>query len=150
MRGFAEKASCAACRMMIEIERDQNAALERTMLQAREEQFVENEPADRGDDDRDGQRRPIGKPDCRQRERHGECAGHEELAVGEIDDLENAENERQPHRDQRVEQAEHYSIDGQLQQIDRVDVHGPKSQASPAPATAFRLNRAGAVYATRR
>ena len=51
--------------------------------------------------------------------------------MGEIDDLENAENERQPDRDQRVEQAEHYAIDGQLQQIDRVDVHGPNRKQVP-------------------
>ena len=118
-------------------ERNQDAALERTMLQPREEQLVENKAADRGDDNRREQGRPIGKPDCRQRKRHGERAGHEELAVGEIDDLEHAEDQRQPDRDQRIEQAEHDAIDGQLQQVNWVDVHGPKSQASPAPATNF-------------
>ena len=76
-----------------------------------EKQLVEHEAADRRDHDRDEQSWPVGEPHGRQRERHREGSNHQELAVGEIDDLQHAEDERKADGDQGIEQAERDAVD---------------------------------------
>jgi len=61
---------------------------------------------------RDGQRHgPVA------RERQGVGAGGDELAVGEVDEAQDAEDEGDPHRHERVEGALGHTVEGGLQEV---------------------------------
>ena len=47
--------------------------------------------------------------------------------MGEIDDLEHAEDQRQANRNKGVDQAEDDAVDGKLDEINRIDFHGTVS-----------------------
>jgi hypothetical protein len=70
-----------------------------------DEQALENEPDERRRDTsaQNGQRVAAGELENREREIR---AQHVERAVGEIDDFQNAENQRQPGRDQKQQHAD--------------------------------------------
>ena len=61
-----------------------------------------------------------GRPSDRAHEIHGVGAEHEELAVGEIDHAENAEDQRQADAHQRVHRAAHQALEDQLGQDRRI------------------------------
>jgi hypothetical protein len=47
----------------------------------------------------------------------------QQFAMGEIDDLEHAKDQRQADRDQRIDEPEHQPVQHQLQQIGGADFH---------------------------
>ena len=52
-----------------------------------------------------------------------------ERAVGEIDEAQQPEDDRQPHRQQEVEHADPHAVDD----LEQVDVHGNRSQENKRP-----------------
>ncbi len=114
--------------------RDQDAALELVGPQARQEQLVDHQAEQHDRHDRDGEGGPIEQAHHRQGEGHGEGAQHQELAVREIDDLHDAEDQRQADRDQGVEQTERDAVQRELQEIGAGDGHRHPGSANPGPA----------------
>src|SRR5258708_15936781 len=119
-----------------EPERDQDAALELVGPELGQQELVDHQPDQHGDHDGGGQRRPVEQADHRQGEGHGEGAQHQELAVREVDDLHDAEDQRQADGDQGIDQAQRDAVQRQLHEIDGVDGHCGPSIANPGPCQA--------------
>jgi hypothetical protein len=104
-------------------QRDQDAALELVRLEPREQQLEDHQSDRHGGDDRRRQRGPVEQAEDGEDEGHGEGAQHQQLAMGEIDDLHDAEDQRQADGDQGIEQAERDAVQRELKQVDRIDRH---------------------------
>ena len=94
----------------------------------------EDEPEQPGDHDGDGQRHEdgnVGRPDERQRHEGRE---HEHRGVGEVQDVEDAEDERVAEREQRVDAAEEQSVDDLLAhaRLRRIGATGRSGTSRPS------------------
>ena len=83
------------------------------MIEARNEQALDDDPGDADDDRHENQRAPIGDAEIGQQHPRDERAHHVLGAVREIDDVHQPEDDRQPQRQQGVERA----IDQAQQQL---------------------------------
>ena len=83
---------------------------------------------------RDDQRRPIIDPEILQQQIGGERAHHVLRAVGEIDDVEHAENDGEPEAQQRVERAVDQAEQQLAEQRLRRNAENFEHAASPQPA----------------
>ncbi len=107
MRGVAVKEYCITWMMMIESPSViRMRALELVGLEPRQQHLVDHQPDQHDRQDRHGERGPVEQAHHRQREGHGEGAQHQQLAVREVDDLHDAEDQRQADGDQGVDQSE--------------------------------------------
>ena len=72
----------------------------------------------------------LGAPEADQHEVPAEGADHEDLAVGEVQELEDPVDHRVAERDQRVDAPERQAVDELLDE--EVEVHGGKSLSRKA------------------
>ena len=111
MRGVAVNRYCITWMMMID-----SPSVIRMLrsnssgLQPRQQHLVEHQADQHDRQDRNGERGPVEQAHHRQGEGHGEGAQHQKLAVGEVDDLHDAEDQRQADGDQRIDQSERDAV----------------------------------------
>ena len=75
------------------------------LIEPLQEQPLDDDPGDSDDERRDHERPPVAEPGILQQEERREGAQHVLGAVGEVDDVEHAEDDGEPEAEQRVERA---------------------------------------------
>ena len=75
------------------------------LVEPLQKQPLDDDAGDADDERRDDERPPVAEPGILQQEERGEGAHHVLGAMGEVDDVEHAEDDGEPEAEQRVERA---------------------------------------------